>query len=146
MMVWFEGNLTLSAVRGEDGFYVVREPLVCHWVEQERSGTVTVPERFITDLASIPSALWPVLSPWGAGIREAALVHDRVYESHEYSREFADALLYYGMRALPSTAAERWAVWLGVRAGGYWSYKSGPERQQERLKKLQDLNLFGELP
>lgn len=59
--------------------------------------TITVPEKFITDLASTPRILWWFLSPWD--IARAAVIHDFMYcRSETYSRKLADSVFLEAMK------------------------------------------------
>lgn len=103
---------------------------------------VIVPEGFVTDLASIPLALTPIL-PRDGLYRHAAMVHDMVYQSLKentelslsshngsaiynlnkvHTRYLADRLFLLGMRASGVNAALRGIMYNGVRAGGDPSY------------------------
>jgi hypothetical protein len=92
---------------------------------------VVVPEGHVHDFASIPRPLWSVLPPTDPTYAAAAIVHDWLYASWQYERADADAVLYYAARALGSSRARAWCLWVGVRLGGGWAYMSGPERQTQ---------------
>lgn len=139
MKVWFEGEAIDRKFPRERFLWIVVEPYRICWEADEQAGSLLVPRRFITDLASVPRPLWAVVPPWDNFIRDAAVCHDRAYETNEVSRAFADSLLYYGMLARGASQPHAYAVWTGVRLGGYWSYQSGKERQQKRLAKLAEL-------
>ena len=55
-----------------------------------------VPRGFISDGASVPRLLWPILRPDGL-IRAAALVHDYMYKRHDiyFKRDADDTFLKY---------------------------------------------------
>ena len=74
---------------------------------------VTVPAGFASDLASIPPALWCVLSPWDIALE--ALFHDLLYREQPVKRAVADA-------ALLSMLEERGEVWY-VRWPVYWTVR-----------------------
>lgn len=80
---------------------------------------ITVPAGFKTDLASIPRVLWNVLPPIGA-YDAAAVVHDYLYQHNGVSRREADAVLLEAMRILGVRVTQRWAIYAGVRAGGWF--------------------------
>lgn len=100
---------------------------------QEAPGSylITIPAGFITDFASIPRALWAVLPPTG-DYGKAAVVHDWLYRHgglipgcpHVFSRSEADAILRNASGVLGVGALTRGVMWLGVRLGGHWSWKS----------------------
>jgi hypothetical protein len=80
----------------------------------------TVPEGFITDLASVPR--FPgMFMLFGGKARKSAVVHDYLYSTGERPREFADAVFYAAMRH-EEPAWRRALMWLGVRLGGWVFY------------------------
>jgi hypothetical protein len=80
----------------------------------------TVPEGFITDLASVPRFPGMFLL-FGGKARKSAVPHDYLYRTGERSREFADAVFYAAMRH-EEPAWRRAIMWLGVRLGGWLFY------------------------
>lgn len=86
--------------------------------------TITVPDGFVTDFASIPQALWNVLPPIG-GYDEAAVVHDYLYSkfTNDMDRSTADHVLDEAMCVLGVSAWKRKLIYAGVRVGGWhaWS-------------------------
>ena len=60
--------------------------LICepfrYWIVEKGKGLyITVPAYFITDGASIPRTLWPVIGhPFKADVFQAAVVHDFLYQ------------------------------------------------------------------
>lgn len=99
---------------------------------------VTVPAGERTDLASIPRLLWVVLPPVG---REdpAAGLHDYLYQHAPVwrlggpatTRAEADHVLLEAMTVLGVPWWQRWAIYLGVRAGGWvvWNRYRAKEPQ-----------------
>ncbi len=95
--------------------------------------TITVPAGMVTDLASIPRPVSPILAPDGPYV-QAAVVHDFLYvtsgtciwmkrprscsRAKPYSRAEADAILDQAMADIGVTSWQRWAVFDGVRIGG----------------------------
>ncbi len=56
-------------------------------IKSNNGGQVTVPKGFVTDLASVPRAVWWLISPWD--IARAAIVHDLLYKTirqHRWKR------------------------------------------------------------
>jgi hypothetical protein len=91
------------------------------------------PKLGTTDFASIPRILHSLISPLNNTIY-AAILHDYLYRNptdefaRSLPRETVDRLFYWGMRG-------SWCVWrltaglmyLGVRSGGWVSYKRMPK-------------------
>lgn len=50
--------------------------------------------------------------------REAAVVHDFLYSTHEVDRATADAVLREASACTGVAAWRRWLMWAGVRLGG----------------------------
>ena len=47
--------------------------------ETNKTETITVPKGFVTDLASVPRALWAFIAPFD--VARAAIVHDLLYKT-----------------------------------------------------------------
>lgn len=75
-------------------------PMEC----QLGSETVTVPEGFETNLASIPRIFWNILPPTGK-YAKAAILHDWLYTGGKKPREVCDGILLDGMKSLD---VEKW--------------------------------------
>jgi hypothetical protein len=87
---------------------------------------IEVPEGEVTDFASIPRFLWPVLPPTGTYTR-AAVIHDHLYADHRkqvahYSRAFADAILLEALADCGCSRLVTNVIWIGVRLGGWWAW------------------------
>lgn len=102
---------------------------------------VVVPEGFITDFASIPRGLWNLLPPTGI-YGKAAVIHDFLYQERTVNwlkdgyilgrnvdRGEADRILRDAMEVLGVGRFTRWAVYAGVRAGGWAAW--GKHRADE---------------
>lgn len=90
---------------------------------------IAVPKGFITDLASIPAALRMIFNPNGES-RKAAVLHDWLYCSRIYPRMEADAIFREALLVCGVSAPVAWAMWAGVRAGGWLYYN---RRKQKPL-------------
>lgn len=82
---------------------------VLEWVpnEPKQGVSVTVPSRFVSDLASIPQIFWSVL-PKTARHAYAAVVHDYLYWTQTTKRDEADLIFKIAMQDLkvPATTVE----------------------------------------
>jgi len=80
-------------------YYYINEKL--EWIPDVGApadfSAVTAPEGFVTDLASIPPALWPVLPPTGR-YAYPAIIHDYLYWFQPCSRDQADMVLKLAMQ------------------------------------------------
>lgn len=77
-------------------YYYLEGPLLWMPNEGQKFSTVAVPRGFVTDLASVPSALWSVY-PKSGRYAYAAIVHDYLYWDQSRSREEADNVLVAAM-------------------------------------------------
>ncbi len=87
---------------------------------------IEVPMGFETDFASVPRALWAVFPPDDGDTRRAAVLHDYLYVAPNhlgFTRSQADALFRVALKEDGAGFLKRWAMWSGVRAGGwlYWN-------------------------
>jgi Protein of unknown function (DUF1353) len=89
----------------------------CFGFWSPRTGVVSVPGGFITDLASIPRLFWNILPPFGK-YTEAAVIHDYLYRTHLTSRAVADRTLLEGMRLCHVSRWQRVVIYVAVRLFG----------------------------
>jgi hypothetical protein len=87
-------------------------------------GMIQVPEGFVFDLASIPRALWWLISPFELSI-VAPLIHDYLYlhgAKQGYTRRQSDDLFLALMLGEGIAGWRRLAAWRAVRlfGGGSW--------------------------
>lgn len=84
---------------------------------------ITVPKDFLTNLASVPSLLRPVMNRNGKS-RRPAVLHDWLYTSQAcVSRKDADKLFYEALRSEGMNWASARTYYLGVRAFGFLYFK-----------------------
>jgi hypothetical protein len=84
---------------------------------------VIVPEGFNSDLASVPRGLWNLIPPWGP-YADAAVVHDFLYQTQLIKpRSFVDSIFLEAMAVKQCRWAQRWVIYLGVRVGGWVTWK-----------------------
>ena len=103
-------------------------------------GTITVPIGFVTDFASVPRL--PVLyTLLGNMAHRAAVVHDWLYTSHEYSRDIADAVLKEASQLNGMSSLGGWLLWAGVRVGGTRPWiRDGAPQPINVLEKLNEIS------
>lgn len=121
---------------------------------------VLIPAGFITDFASIPRMLWPVLPPTGQ-YGKAAVIHDWLYQHRTVEvypsttvmgaplvqsntiptmrlvdRGEADHILLEGMQALKVGWFTRSTIYSGVRTGGWhsWNRYRSEEEHHDGLR------------
>lgn len=103
-------------------FWVIAAPLI--WVDSVY-GTLTIPQGFRTDLASIPRAFRniPCLDPAGLSRRPAA-AHDWLYAWRGWSKDKADAFLKDALIAEGAEQGVAEVFYLGVHEFGIASWDS----------------------
>lgn len=96
-------------------------------------GLVIVKRGYVTDFSSVPRIPFAYWLTGGRG-DAAAVIHDYLYDRKEHghasvSRSTADAVFYEALGAAgphgPATEPSwaRTAMWLGVRAFGWWAWR-----------------------
>lgn len=86
-----------------------------------------VPVGWITDLASVPKFLRPVLNRNGRS-RYPAICHDWLYNTQKESRAFADRVFLHALIAYDMPAWQARIYWAGVRAGGWAPWRARLKR------------------
>lgn len=86
--------------------------------------TFEVPAGFVTDWASVPRFLWRLIPSRGS-YNKAALVHDYLYrvQPEGVTRRQADQVFLDAMRHLGVAGPLRWAMYQGVRLGGWLPWR-----------------------
>lgn len=115
------GFLTeLKMEESDDGNYELIDDLLFNDV---KLGVIIVKKGFVTDFASIPSALRWLIKSDEYDIRAPSVIHDMLYSvPHTTTREEADSVLY---RAMIARGAPKWKaglVYAGLRVGGASHY------------------------
>lgn len=117
-MSHFSSDLCLrNANEKDDGQWLTTQSL--RYQSDHLGREIFVPEKFQTDLASVPR-LWAVYAIFGGRANEASVVHDFLYSApHQCTRRQADAVLYEAMVVTMDLKWMAWFMWLGVRMGGW---------------------------
>lgn len=108
------------------GRRLLTEPLI--WSPHAGS-TITVPAGFYTDFASTPRLIWFVWPPTG-DYELAAVIHDYLYYTGETTQKQADQTFRNVMIWLNKQDGydiswfTRWALYRGVRAGGWVAWNN----------------------
>lgn len=97
---------------------------------------VAVPDRFVTDLTSIPQPVW------GFGIRPegayayAAVVHDYLYWMQDRTREESDEIFLIAMADSKVEEALRNRIYNAVRLGGNVAWNKNAELKRKGEKRV----------
>ncbi|WP_404402569.1 DUF1353 domain-containing protein [Pelagibacterium halotolerans] len=105
------------------GKYVLVQPVRYQVGFMGSKVTITVPDGFMTDLASIPRLLWSLLPPHDPDYAAAAVLHDYLYvwKDGAFTRVVADAIFYEAMRILGVPAWKAVIMYLAVRFANNWT-------------------------
>jgi hypothetical protein len=135
----FLDPLELEYINGRK--WLITSPFEYHLHDVDSYDVVYIPKGYLTDFASIPRILWPLLPPTGS-YGKAAVVHDWLYSNRavtyqlgvertwNVNRAEADATLFEAMKVLGTGIIVRWLIYLGVRLGGWLPWNN--YRQKER--------------
>jgi len=96
-----------------------------HVGSEDSNEIITIPEGYITDLASIPMiARW--LIPKLGRHAQAAVVHDFIYQYHTYPRKRCDEIFLEAMKVLKVPLWKRRLMYRAVRLFGKIPYGKKP--------------------
>ncbi|MBB5210519.1 DUF1353 domain-containing protein [Microbulbifer hydrolyticus] len=97
----------------------------------DKNGSVWLaPAGSLIDGASIPRAFWSIIGPPYVGdYRRASIVHDVacVNANARQERRAADRMFYQACRAGGCSTRSSIILYIGVRIGAWWKYKSSLE-------------------
>lgn len=88
---------------------------------------IAVPIGFVTDLASIPRLLHPLI-PVNGRHRAAAILHDYLYASQTTSRAEADAIFLEAMASCGVRWTQRYAMYAAVRLAGWIAWHNNKKQ------------------
>jgi hypothetical protein len=97
------------------------EPFEYHIGSYPSDMVITVPIGFITDFASVPRFIWPIISPIDTHAK-AAVIHDYCYEYAPYSRKMCDLIFLEGMIVLNVPYWKRQFMYKFVRLCGWYNW------------------------
>lgn len=114
--------------------WMLTEPLL--YTAPGSNMAVVVPAGFVTDFASIPRALCPLLPPTGKYLA-AAIIHDFLYWDQSCDRQVADRMLAAAMKDAKVDALHGGLILTGVRIGGVAGWRINSQLKQEgRIRVL----------
>ena len=116
----FLTTLSTTAERGSENL-ILNKPLAYHCLVNNE--IYVAPAGFETNLASIPHCLRGIIDNDDPHIKDAAVIHDRLYTTGQVTRSQADAILYRACRTLGAGLIKAYAVYFGVRLGGKSHYE-----------------------
>ena len=122
----FTSRLVVSPVEKNGiwtGTWRLCRPFTYHVGSRNSRFVIKVPMYFETDFASVPWLFWQLIPKWGR-YGKAAVLHDRLYRTHQVSRKMSDLIFY---EAMIVGGTKRWKarlMYLGVRIGGWLAWKT----------------------
>ena len=121
-------DIPLEKVRGgRPTWWRVTEPVAC----QDHDGSVyTIPAGFVSNLASMPRWLYPLIRPHGLSAIPS-VKHDYRYIhlvgvgrlGYARARAAADRQYRLDLLAEGMPRACAWLMWAGVRVGGWYNWR-----------------------
>jgi len=118
-------------------YYYLRQPI--KWVpdgeDAKQFPTVEVPYGFVTDLASIPRVLWPIMPP-ASKYTHAAIVHDYLYWTQSVERDVADKIFSIGMKELKVRSWKAGAIYHAVSKFGRGAWNKNAELKKNGHSRL----------
>ena len=119
----FVGGPPLLVPFADQVYWALHKPI--GWIPDESDGPnvirVDVPRGFVTDLASVPGYLWPIMTKTGK-YGNAAIYHDWLYAEQPCSRLVADTVFDRALAESGVDDVTRSLMWAAVRVfgGGGW--------------------------
>lgn len=105
-----------------------------YYVGEEGKGeAIVVPQGFVTDLASVPRMLWPLVPPMGK-FNQAAVLHDYLYSIGCKTRKACDDVFLEAMAVLGVRWSQRWTIYSGVRIGGWVAWNNHRRREGQDVR------------
>lgn len=118
--VWYDSPLL--TIRLSEDLWRLAAPLRVHVNIDGKDVFITVPAGFETDFESVPRIPVAFLLTAKFGER-AAVLHDYMYKTGKLPRAQADAIYRAALAADDVAWWRRWAMWAGVRVGGWKAYR-----------------------
>jgi len=102
-----------------------------HIGEETSKEKIVVPIGFITDFASVPRLLWPLIPSFGR-YGKAAVLHDYLYSiQYKNSRSTCDDIFYEAMSVLDVKWWRKRLIYRGVRIGGWVAWNKYAKAKSE---------------
>ncbi len=95
--------------------------VVYHVGASDSNNIITAPKGSVTDLASVPRALWSIFPPHGK-YAKAAIIHDYLYTNAIGTKAYADQVFLEAMKVLKVPKWRRTLMYLAVKWRGKGNY------------------------
>jgi len=132
---WLVDDYELRRKPGTSGVFVVASRLVFRTGDGLR---ITVLPGWATDGASVPAALRWWAPPFAGPYTAAAILHDALYRAQPpgIDRATADRILLDAMLASDVRRTQAWAIYVGVRIGGWLPWRRNRRHVEDYLPFL----------
>ena len=102
---------------------------------------IIVPSGFVTDGCSVPQIAHTIIPKWGTGTK-AGVIHDKIYVTHEITKEEADRLFYECLKDLDVDRILLWMMYQAVKIGGDSAWETRSAFGLNEYRKYKDHNLL----
>ena len=103
--------------------------------------TISIPQGFITDGASIPRFFWNIFIPTGPYF-QAAVIHDYLYRHQVFTRYQSDNSLLEGMWILHCKLRQYSIIYIMVRLFGWHAWWRDGKLPMGILQRSEDKNII----
>lgn len=97
--------------------WIIRKDFDYHVGEEGSGDIIHIHDGFVTDFASIPRFLWPILPPYGR-YSQAAVVHDFLCVHRTRSSKETHDMFLEMMTVLGVSSWKKYPMYYGVKIGG----------------------------
>lgn len=111
------------------GKFLLLERFEYHIGSKNSEEIIIVPAGFISDGATIPPILWPIIGHPMANYAQGAFLHDILYRDKVYSRKRCDEIFLESMVVLEIALWKRKIIYWGLRVGGWYSWNKGKSKR-----------------
>lgn len=114
---------------------VERYELLRDYKVEAEGVSVTVPQYFRYDGASIPKPAWQLIyTPFHPDVMAPSLVHDWLFYSHQVDRRKTDDIFYTLLKKNGVSNLMANTMWVAVRTSGFLSWKNDEEDIEDLVK------------
>jgi len=90
---------------------------------------IHIKKGFITDFASVPQLFWNIVPPWGK-YGKAAVIHDYLYTTHDFTKAQSDMIFLHGMEILGVVWWKAHIMYIAVKYFGKKAWNKGGKRSE----------------
>jgi len=131
----FTTELKISPIEGETNLFFLQEYFRYRIGNRGSKSIIEIPKGFVTNGASIPAIVQPILSPWGKYGKSACL-HDYLYYTGILgTRKASDELMVEAMRVLNVPEWQIKVIYSALRIGGAPTWNKYRKEDFARIKR-----------